>query len=61
MKSKIIKQFQTIPGVGKSIAEDLWNMGLRSLDDLVGEVFRCAIYFATEDEHDPDQTQTILD
>lgn len=33
-KQETIKQFQTLPGVGKSIAEDLWNMGFRSIDEL---------------------------
>ncbi len=33
-KNKILKEFQTLPGVGKSIAEDLWNMGFRSPSDL---------------------------
>ena len=31
-----LKEFQKIPGVGPSIAQDLWNLGLRSLDDLKG-------------------------
>ena len=26
-----------IPGVGRSIAEDLWNIGIRSVDDLRGQ------------------------
>ncbi len=33
----ILKQFQTIPGVGKSIALDLWNLGYRSVDELKGQ------------------------
>jgi Pathogenicity locus len=33
-KSQILKEFRTIPGVGKSIAEDLWSLGLRSFADL---------------------------
>ncbi len=33
-KNLIIKEFQTLPGVGKSIAEDLWNMGFRSIAQL---------------------------
>jgi hypothetical protein len=33
-KQKILKEFQTLPGVGKSIAEDLWNMGFRSVAQL---------------------------
>ncbi len=76
-KKKAIAEFRKIPGVGKSIAEDLWNLELRSLDDLKGAdaeqlykflcefqnckvdrcmlyVFRCAIYFASEDNHQPE-------
>lgn len=37
MNPLTLKQFRKIPGVGKSIAEDLWNLGYRSLDDLKGE------------------------
>ena len=33
-KQEILKEFRIIPGVGKSVAEDLWNLGLRSLGDL---------------------------
>lgn len=33
-KQKTLTEFQKIPGVGKSIAEDLWNLGLRSFEDL---------------------------
>jgi nucleotidyltransferase/DNA polymerase involved in DNA repair len=36
-KQETLKQFQTIPSVGKSIAEDLWEMGFRSLNDLKGK------------------------
>lgn len=36
-KKQILKEFQIIPGVGKSIAEDLWDLGYRSLDDLKGQ------------------------
>ena len=76
-KKKAIAEFRKIPGVGTSIAEDLWNLGLRSLDDLKGVdaerlykllcefqgckvdrcmlyVFRCAIYFASENNHQPE-------
>lgn len=28
---------QEIPGVGKSISEDLWNLGIRSIGDLKGK------------------------
>lgn len=35
-KQAVLKEFKQIPGVGKSIAEDLWNIGLRSVQDLKG-------------------------
>ena len=34
MKAATLKEFQTIPGVGRSIAEDFWNLGLRKVADL---------------------------
>lgn len=72
----ILHQFRTIPGVGKSIARDLWNLGYRSVADLQGQdpqamydrfcqltggpvdrcmlyVMRCAVYFASNELHDP--------
>ena len=30
----ILRELQTIPGVGKSIAYDLWNLGIRAVRDL---------------------------
>jgi nucleotidyltransferase/DNA polymerase involved in DNA repair len=33
-KLKQLKELQQIPGVGKSIALDLWNIGIRSIADL---------------------------
>jgi hypothetical protein len=76
-KAKIVAEFQKIPGVGKSIAQDLWNLGFRSLNELKNKnpeklyeqlcayqgikvdrcmlyVFRCAIYFVSEKEHNPE-------
>lgn len=73
-KQQVLAEFQKIPGVGKSIAEDFWNLGFRSLKELKGldpeelynalcdyqrckvdrcmlYVFRCAVYFASEKEH----------
>ena len=73
-----IKSLCTIPGVGKSIAQDLINIGIFSIHDLKGKspdflyaqsnafagviqdrcllyVFRCAVYFAEEHEHDPEK------
>jgi hypothetical protein len=36
-KQKTIKDLTVIPGVGKSIANDLWNIGIRKVDDLKGK------------------------
>lgn len=33
-KNDILKQLQTIPSVGKSISLNLWDLGVRSVDDL---------------------------
>jgi hypothetical protein len=33
-KEETIKELQQIPGVGKSIANDLWKIGIRSISDL---------------------------
>jgi hypothetical protein len=30
-KEKVIQELRTIPGVGKSISLDLWNLGIRSV------------------------------
>ncbi|MEK6650566.1 MAG: helix-hairpin-helix domain-containing protein [Bacteroidota bacterium] len=32
-----IRKLRTIPGVGASIAEDLWDLGIRTVDDLRGK------------------------
>lgn len=34
---KAIKELTKIPGVGKSIATDLYNIGIRQIDDLKGK------------------------
>ncbi len=69
---------QTIPGIGKSIAEDLRNIGILCVSDLKGKnpeklfemsnrfegkiqdrcllyVFREAVYFAENRNHDPEK------
>ena len=33
-KSVALKEFQRIPGVGKSISLDLWNLGFRGVEEL---------------------------
>jgi hypothetical protein len=34
MRAAALREFQTIPGVGRSIAEDFWKLGLRKVADL---------------------------
>ena len=36
-KGKVLKQFQTIPGVGKACSLDFWNIGLRNVKELKGQ------------------------
>jgi hypothetical protein len=33
-KQQVLKELEAIPGVGKSIAEDLWQLGIRQVSDL---------------------------
>ncbi len=77
MESSSLQQLQQIPGVGKTIARDMHNIGIHSIDDLNGRqaqqlyaklcqfkafpvdrcmlyVFRCAIYYASNNDHDPE-------
>ena len=72
-----LKNLQIIPGIGKSLAQDLIDLDIvdvadlknrdpeelyerlcvlrgRHVDRCVLYVFRCAVYFATEKQHDPD-------
>ena len=34
IRATALKEFRTIPGVGRSIAQDLWDLGLRKVADL---------------------------
>jgi hypothetical protein len=36
-KQQAIKELSTIPGVGKSIAADLWDIGITSIPELKGK------------------------
>jgi len=36
-KDQSIKELMKIPSIGKSIANDLWNIGIRSMIDLKGK------------------------
>jgi predicted RecB family nuclease len=35
-KEQSIKELMLVPGVGKSIANDLWNIGIQKISDLKG-------------------------
>lgn len=37
-KEDQLKELKKIPGVGKSIAVDLWNIDIRSINDLKGKL-----------------------
>ena len=77
MDTRVSKELQQVPGVGKSIAVDLYDLGIRSVGDLSGRdpedlywrlcarqgghvdrcvlyVFRCAVYFASHKNHNPE-------
>lgn len=49
-KEQSIKELITIPGVGKSIANDLYNIGIRNVNELKGknpeELYRLSNEFA---------------
>ena len=36
-KEQSIKELMTIPSIGKSIAHDLWNIGITCSNDLIGK------------------------
>jgi len=77
-KEVILKNLQTIPGIGKACSLDLWNLGIRNIQDLAYQnptilynklntysgvtqdicmlyTFRCAVYFATEKDHEKEK------
>ncbi len=76
MESSNLRELEQISGVGKTIARDMQNIGIHSIDDLKDRqaeqlydrlsefkaspvdrcmlyVFRCAIYYASNTDHDP--------
>jgi hypothetical protein len=76
-KDKGSDNLLSIPGIGKSLAEDLREIGVHRIQDLTGKdpqslfkdlctlhqmkidpcvlyAFRCAVYYAENDEHDPE-------
>jgi hypothetical protein len=36
-KENVLKQLQSIPGIGKACSLDLWNIGIRNISDLAGQ------------------------
>lgn len=79
-KEAVLKALRQIPGVGKSIANDLWHQGFRSVQELSDQdpeamylkqcelqgthvdrcmlyVFRCAVYYASHEQHEPEKLQ----
>lgn len=76
-KDKGSDNLLTIPGIGKSLANDLHEIGIHHVQDLIGKdpqslfkdlctlqrmkidpcvlyAFRCAVYYAENDEHEPE-------
>ncbi len=77
LKSAGANELMNIPGVGKIIAQDLAELGIKRISDLKRKnpeklyerfcgmkgtridpcllyVFRCAVYYASNTEHDPE-------
>ena len=77
-QQRALRELRRIPGVGPSIANDLWQLGIRSIGDLRGRspqalyeqlcaqtgtqvdrcmlyVFRCAVYYASNEAHEPER------
>lgn len=36
-RKTVLRELRRIPGVGASISEDLWNLGIRAVSDLRGQ------------------------
>ena len=68
-KASVLRALQGIPGVGRSIAHDLWSLGVRDskamydrlcrqqgqpVDRCLLYVLRCAVYFASRKTHQPE-------
>ena len=77
-KQQAIKDLQQIPGIGKSLSQMLYNIGITSTSQLKNKspeklyrklcdshpspvdrcvlyVFRCAVYFASNNEHEEEE------
>jgi hypothetical protein len=76
-RAAALRDLRRIPGVGRAVSEDLWNLGIRRVEELRGRdpralydrlcelqgmrvdpcmlyTFRCAVYFASHERHDPE-------
>lgn len=76
-RAAALRDLRRIPGVGRAVSLDLWNLGVRRVEELRGRdprelydrlcelqgarvdpcmlyTFRCAVYFASHDRHDPE-------
>jgi hypothetical protein len=74
-RQQVVRDLRGIPGVGPRVADDLWRLGIRSVQDLRGQnpealydrlceqagirvdrcmlyVFRCAVYYASNETHE---------
>ena len=77
-RKQTLRELRQIPGVGPAVANDLWQLGIRSIADLRGRspqalyeqlcaqagmqvdrcmlyVFRCAVYYASNETHEPEK------
>ena len=77
MTSSDTRDLENIPGVGRKIAQNLRDIGIRSVEDLKDKdpeelyfrlsakkgmhidrcvlyVFRCAVYYSSNEDHDPE-------
>ena len=77
-KEQALKDLQRIPGIGESLSQMLYNIGISSVSQLKNKnpeklysklcdyqaspvdrcvlyVFRCAVYFASNSEHDEEK------
>lgn len=57
-KEQTIKELTIIPGIGKSLATDLWNIGITSIDDLKGK--DPEVLFALSNATMPEWCKTVV-
>ena len=63
-EKSLVNDLQKIPGIGINMEQHLKNIGIHCIADLVGKnpddkcvlyVFRCAVYFAEHEQHEPEK------